>query len=106
MSNKKDITEVKITAPLIDDIELQKIDNFYNQLADEYVKCYVKEKEQVIAQRIMMNLQQENQKYKEVIDKAIELLGNYKHYSTPDEQQNSDNEDLVNKAFNILKEVK
>ena len=44
--------------------------------------------------------------YKEVIDKAIELLGNYKHYSTPDEKQNSDNEDLVNKAFDVLKEVK
>lgn len=50
-------------------------------------------------------LKQENQKYKEVIDKAIELLGNYKHYSTPDEKQNSDNEDLVNNALDILKEV-
>ena len=45
------------------------------------------------------------QKQKEVIDKAIELLGNYKHYSTPDEKQNGDNEDLVNNAFDILKEV-
>ena len=45
----------------------------------------------------------EVQEYKDVIDKAIELLGNYKHYSTPDEKQNSDNEDLVNKAFDILK---
>lgn len=45
------------------------------------------------------------QEYKEIIDKAVELLGNYKHYSTPDEKQNSDNEDLVDKAFNILKEV-
>ena len=53
-----------------------------------------------------LELRQENQKYKEVIDKAIELLGNYKHYSTPDEKQNSDNEDLVNKAFDVLKEVK
>lgn len=44
-------------------------------------------------------------KQKEVIDKAIELLGNYKHYSTPDEKQNGDNEDLVNNAFDILKEV-
>lgn len=51
-------------------------------------------------------LQHENQKYKEVIDKATELLGNYKHYSTPDEKQNSDNEDLINKAFDVLKEVK
>lgn len=43
--------------------------------------------------------------YKRTIDKAIELLGNYKHYSTPDEKQNSENEDLVNNAFDILKEV-
>ena len=50
-------------------------------------------------------IEKENQKYKEVIDKAIELLGNYKHYSTPDEKQNGDNEDLVNNAFDILKWV-
>lgn len=49
---------------------------------------------------------EENKKQKEVIDKAIELLGNYKHYSIPDEKQNGDNEDLVNNAFDILKEVK
>ena len=53
----------------------------------------------------MNNWKKEAQKQKEVIDKAIELLGDYKHYSTPDEKQNSDNEDLVDKAFNILKEV-
>lgn len=56
-------------------------------------------------QLLIDKLQQENQKYKEVIDKAVELLGNYKHYSTPDEKQNSDNEDLINKAFDVLKEV-
>ena len=54
---------------------------------------------------MVLELQEENKKQKEVIDKAIELLGNYKHYSTPDEKQNSDNEDLVNNAFDILKEV-
>lgn len=53
----------------------------------------------------MFNLKEESKKQKEVIDKAIELLGNYKHYSTPDEKQNGDNEDLVNNAFDILKEV-
>ena len=51
------------------------------------------------------NWKKEAQKQKEVIDKAVELLGNYRHYSTPDEKQNRDNEDLVDKAFNILKEV-
>lgn len=50
-------------------------------------------------------LEQQYKKQKEVIDKAVKLLGNYKHYSTPDEKQNSANEDLVNNAFDILKEV-
>ena len=53
----------------------------------------------------MEGWKEDTKKYKEVIDKAIKLLGNYRHYSTPDEKQNSDNEDLVNKAFDILKEV-
>ena len=44
----------------------------------------------------LTDLEQQCKKQKEVIDKAIELLGNYKHYSTPDEKQNGDNEDLVN----------
>ena len=50
-------------------------------------------------------MQQENKKYKEVINKAINLLGNYIHYSVPDEKQNSYNEALVNKAYIILKKV-
>lgn len=50
-------------------------------------------------------LQQQCKKQKEVFDRTIKLLGNYKHYSIPDEKQNSDNEDLVNNAFDILKEV-
>ena len=55
--------------------------------------------------KLLNETEQLCQKQKEVIDKAIELLGNYKHYSTPDEKQNSENEDLVNNAFDILKEV-
>ena len=47
----------------------------------------------------------EIKKYKETISKAINLLGHYTHYSVPDEKQNSYNEDLVNKAYDILKEV-
>ena len=51
------------------------------------------------------NLILENKKYKKVINKTLNLLGNYTHYSVPDEKQNSYNEDLVNKAYDILKEV-
>lgn len=58
-----------------------------------------------LSTKYIEHLEQQCKKQREVIDKAIELLGNYKHYSTPDEKQNSDNEDLVNNAFDILKEV-
>lgn len=50
-------------------------------------------------------LAEENQKYKEVIDEAIEILGKYTHFTTPSEEQNSYNEDLVDKVYNMLKEV-
>ena len=36
-------------------------------------------------------------------DKAIKILGNYKHYSTPTEEQNRENEEIVDNAYNILK---
>lgn len=54
---------------------------------------------------ILSDLLSENKEYKEVISKALNLLGHYTYYSVPDEKQNSDNEDLVNKAYDILKEV-
>ena len=56
----KENVSVEISMPLIDDIELQSIDIFYNDIVSEYTKAFVKEKDQVIAQRLMMNLQQEN----------------------------------------------
>lgn len=58
-----------------------------------------------LSTKYIEHLEQQCKKQKEVINNAIELLGNYKHYSTPDEKQNSENEDLVNNAFDILKEV-
>lgn len=58
-----------------------------------------------LSTKYIEHLEQQCKKQKEVFDKAIELLGNYKHYSTPDEKQNSENEDLVNNAFDTLKEV-
>ena len=64
----EEYTSVKISMPLIDDIELQRIDTFYNDIVSEYTKAFVKEKEQVIIQRCMMNLQQENQQLKEKIN--------------------------------------
>ena len=78
---------VKISMPLIDDIELQRIDNFYNDIVSEYTKAFVKEKEQVILQRLMMNLQQENSRLKDKIEKVIELI---KHIDKYEETLNDD----------------
>ena len=50
----------------------------------------------------MKELEQENEDYKSRCEKASEKLGNYKHYSTPTEEQNSENEDIVDSALNIL----
>lgn len=79
---------------------------FYSQIVRSFNN--VCEKNDRLGKKInglINEIEQKCKKQKEVIDKAIELLGNYKHYSTPDEKQNSDNEDLVNNAFDILKEV-
>lgn len=65
---------VKISMPLIDDIELQRIDTFYNDIVSEYTKAFVKEKEQVIEQRLMMNLQQENARLKDKFKDLEEWL--------------------------------
>lgn len=54
--------QYKLTMPLIDEIELQKIDNYYNEIVDEFKKEYLKEKNMIIAQRIMTNLREENKK--------------------------------------------
>lgn len=67
--------ELKISIPLIDDIELQRIDTFYNDIVSEYTKSFVKEKEQFIVQRLMMNLQQENSRLKEELEEL-----KHKHY--------------------------
>jgi hypothetical protein len=92
--------EVKETIKILQNNSLVKSGS-YEFIGDSditYAEIY-------ILLKFIEELQKENKKQKEVIDKAIELLGNYKHYSIPDEKQNSDNEDLVNNAFDILKEV-
>ena len=52
---------------------------------------------------LLYNIELEKQiDYKFRCEKASDKLGNYKHYSTPTEEQNSENEDIVDSALNIL----
>jgi len=70
---KEDTTKIKVSIPLINDIELKEIDNLYNDIADKYIKTYVKEKDLVIAQYIIKKLREENQQLK----KELENKKNY-----------------------------
>ena len=77
----------KITMPLINDEELQRIDNNYNELVDEFIKQFVKEKDMIIAQRIMMNLRKENkqllrenEKLKEQLKQKEDIINKAKEY--------------------------
>ena len=92
---------VKISMPLVDDIELQTIDTFYNDIVSEYTKTFVKEKDQVIAQRVMMNLQQENARLKEIENK-LNFIKNRKNQGASQENINKMAIEFVN---SYLKEV-
>ena len=92
---------VKISMPLIDNIELQRIDTFYNDIVSEYTKAFVKEKEQVIVQRLMMNLQQENARLKEIENK-LNFIKNRKNQGASQENINKMAIEFVN---SYLKEV-
>ncbi len=109
MSNKEK-TEVKISVPLINDKELENIDCFYNNIVDEYVKCFVKERDQVILQRVMMNLRDENKKLKkklkkrkEIIDKAIEYINGAYEMATYTKSVSLDEENIED-LLDILKQ--
>lgn len=58
---------------------------------------------------IFNKLQQENKQLKQqleqrdnIINKAREILEQYRHYTVPDEKQNKENENIVDMALEIL----
>ena len=86
---------------------LQQDNEMYAQLKDEYeeeIKDLQQENERLKQTQYVwsydLDIQLED--YKSRCEKAIDKLGNYKHYSTPTEEQNRENEDIVDSAFNIL----
>ena len=65
MKQGKEYTRVSVKMPMFEKGELEAIDTFTNDIVSEILKRKVKEKEMIISQRIIHNLQQR-------IDKAIE----------------------------------
>lgn len=48
----------------------------------------------------------QNKNLQSKIDKAIKMLGKYKHLSSPTEEQANEQEEIVSNAYDILKEDK
>lgn len=46
----------------------------------------------------------EIERLNDIINESRRMLGEYKHFSTPTEQQNSQNEDIVDKVYLTLHE--
>ena len=74
-----------------------------------YIKSYYLDRKMTYTKldkhdRAIGVLLEENKQLKEDKKKVIEMLGEYTHYSTPTEEQNSKNEDIVNNAIEILNE--
>lgn len=86
----------KKTIYLIDDLtkSLLKLQQENQQLKLELLEKKCSDKDVEYKEKI---------KLQQRIDKAINILGQYKHYSVPEEKQNSENEELVNDAYDILK---
>ena len=98
-------SKVDVITELKEDIEeyndkLNEIVKERNKLINEnkILKENAEHNDKVVDKVNWENKQLENNR-----DKAIEILGNYKHYSTPTEEQNRENEEIVDNAYNILK---
>lgn len=59
--------------------------------------------------RQIIKLKEENQQLKEQLElsekarkESIRILGKYRHYTLPTEEQNRENEDIIDKAYNNL----
>lgn len=75
--NKKQFEELGVHILLQDD-EMKAIENILNRLEQD----------------------------ERVINKAIEILGEHRHYSWPTEEQAQENEEIVDKAYELLKDRK
>ena len=51
---------------------------------------------------IIYDLKQQLQQRYNIINKVREILGQYRHYTVPDEKQNKENENIVDMALEIL----
>lgn len=105
--NRKELANVN-ELDLLEIIEFLQLDrrqwiNQYSKAHNDYVDLQRKYDQ---VKEIEKEHKKINGELREVIKKATEILNKYRHYSTPTEEQNSINEDLVIEALEILNKSK
>ena len=73
-SNEETTLVYKINMPMFQDGELERFDDNIHNIASEFTKMYLKEKDMILSQRLVMKLEEENTELQERIDKAIEYI--------------------------------
>ena len=59
--------KIKITQPLIEQAELETFDNYIHEIAKDYTNMILKEKDQILTQRLVMKLEEELQQKENII---------------------------------------
>ena len=80
---------------------MSDVDLFLNELYAYYEpELSVKGTKKAI--KIIEEQQQEIQRLNNIINQARRMLGEHKHYSTPTEEQNTENEKIVDDVYFLL----
>lgn len=99
----------KIKIPLITEEEIKAIGNNLNSIVEKFIELKIKDKDLALSQLIIKNQHEENQKCKEVINKAINYIETNKQHEYRNGNLNEYylelNEKEMTKLLDILKEV-
>lgn len=104
-SNEETTLVYKINMPMFQDGELERFDDNIHNISSEFVKMHLKEKDMILSQRLVAKLEEENEKYKEVLDKIREYCNKRKKkLDTPYDIDRSARLEIVN-ILELLEEI-
>ena len=71
------LDKYKIELPLPEKDEIYTIDNYFNEISDEFIQKYVHDKDLAAAQMVIRHLRDENKQLRKILDKIRSLLSDY-----------------------------
>ena len=113
-----DVDKYKIELPLLEKGEIDVIDNYFNEISDDFSQKYVHDRDLAAAQMVIRHLREENKQLNKVINKARLYIDEHSEFTHREAYRNIHNGRVeytdAGKVFfgnvttlqNILKEVK